>query len=908
VPTPVLATKLYAPTRRPDLVARARLVGELDGTLEPGRRLALVSAPPGFGKTTLLGDWLEHLAQRSVVARVAWVSLDEGDNDVARLLAHVVAALQGAGLEVDGAGLESLPVGSAEVVLTGLVNDLACAGEEAPDERWLLVLDDYHVITAPAVHETLTFLIDHMPEQLRLVVATRSDPPFPLPRLRTRAQLVEVRAADLRFTVSEAQDFLGRMTGLDLSAHDVQALEERTEGWAAGLQLAALSLRGIADRGEVDAFIEAFAGSNRFVIDYLADEVLTRQSAEVRDFLLRTAVLDRLSGSLCDAVTGRTDGGRVLGVLDRDNLFLVPLDDQRAWYRYHHLFADVLRARLQAEQPDLLPELHRRAGEWFAAEGMVVDAVAHALAAEDVDRAAYLIEEALPDMRRARQDAVLLGWARALPGAVVRRSPVLCMISAWAHLMAGELEAVEGRLDDAAAALASGQADESVRSAWAETEDLRTAPATIEVYRASVAQARGDVAGTVEHAQRAVDLAGPDDHFVRGAGSGFLGLAAWAAGDIEGALTTFGEAVRSLHEAGNLVDELDGTVNLADMWLAAGRPSRARRLYEDALRTATRDGASHPRATPVLHVGLADLDRELDDLAGAEAELETARVLGERGSITEGRHRWPVVMAMVRSGRGDHDGALRLLDEAESLYRRGFYPDVRPIAATRARVRIAAGDLEGAAAWAEECEVDLDDEPAYLHEHEHLTLVRLLLARRRPDDVDRALALLDRLHEAALGAARDGSVVEIRMLQSLAHFSTGDVRQALEALGESFAATPEPESYVRLYLDEGGPMVELLRRGAGAGGDLATHASRLLRHAETPRGQGTTASALVDPLSEREREVLRLLDSELTGPQIARQLYVTVNTLRTHTKRIFTKLGVSTRAAAVRRARDHGLL
>jgi LuxR family maltose regulon positive regulatory protein len=902
VSTPVLATKLFAPARRPQLVARPRLADQLDTTLDASHRLTLVSAPAGFGKTTLLGDWLAHVGQRQAHTRVAWLSLDDGDNDLTRLLTHLVAALHGAGLDVNIA----LDSASTSAALTALVNDVSRAGEREPQEQWILVLDDYHAIEASEVHAAVTFLLDHLPGHLHLVIATRSDPPLPLARLRSRGQLTEVRAADLRFTPSEAREFLNHVMGLDLTTADVDALEERTEGWIAGLQLAALSLRVIPERGEVAGFIEAFTGSNRFVIDYLADEVLARQPALVRDFLLRTAVLDRLTGPLCDAVTGGSEGTRMLEHLERGNLFVVPLDTERSWYRYHHLFADVLRSRLIAEHPDQVPGLHQRASAWYASHDLVVDAVRHALAAEDFDRAARLMQEALPKLRRARQDSQLTAWVRSLPEPVVRRNPVLSILSGWSLLMSGDLDAVESRLDDAEAALAAGADAPDLAATWVDIEDLRTAPATISVYRASLAQARGDVAGTVRHARHALDLAGPEDHFVRGAGGGFLGLAAWASGNVEQALSTFSDAVRSLHAAGNLVDELDGTVVLADMWVASGSPSRARRLYEQALQTATAGGEPYPRATADLHVGLAELDRELDDLTSAEAHLETARVLGERTSITENRHRWYVVMAQVHATGGDYDTATRLLDQGKALYRHGFYPDVRPIAALKARVQIAGGDLSSAAAWAEDRGVDVDDDPDYLREYEYLTLARLLIARHREDQhIDSGAAVLgflERLLAAAAMAGRAGSIVEIHVLLALAHHARGDLPQAVDALSRSFVDTPEPDSYVRLYLDEGAPMLDLLQQAAGA----HPHARRLLERAATPVESAAEPQQTL--MSHRELQVLRLLDSDLTGPQIARELYVTVNTLRTHTKRIFTKLDVTTRAAAVRRAHERGLL
>ncbi|MGZ8736404.1 MAG: LuxR C-terminal-related transcriptional regulator [Nocardioides sp.] len=927
--TPVLATKLFAPTPRPQLVARRRLVAQLDSSLAEGHRLTLVSAPAGFGKTTLLSDWLTHLDRPGTHTRAAWLSLDAGDNELMRLSTHLVAALHSVGLDVDPAVLDALRSGSTTAALTVLVNDVTRAGERATQTQWILVLDDYHAIDAPDVHEAVTFLLDHLPACLHLVLATRSDPPLPLARLRSRGQLTEVRAADLRFTATEAREFLNRAMGLDLAAADVQALEERTEGWAAGLQLAALSLRGIPEHGEVIGFIEAFTGSDRFVIDYLVDEVLVRQPGPVRDFLLRTAVLDRLTGPLCDAVTGHADSTRMLEDLERGNLFLVPLDTQRAWYRYHHLFADVLRSRLLAEHPDLVQDLHQRASAWYFSHDLVADAVRHALAAEDFDRAAYLMESALPEMRRTRQDRVLLTWMGSLPESVVRRSPVLSITSGWSMLMSGDLDAVESRLDDAEAALAAGAHDHALAAGWADTADLRAAPATISVYRASLAQARGDIVGTVRHARRAVDMAAPQDHFVRGAGFGFLGLAAWAAGDVQEALSTFSEAVNSLHAAGNLVDELDATVVLADMWVASGRPDRARRLYERALQTATSRGEPYPRATSDLHVGLAELDRELDDLSSAEAHLETARELGKHASITENRHRWFVVKAQVRARLGDYDAATGLLDQAETLYRHGFYPDVRPIPAMRARVHIARGDLAAAEEWARHHAITSTDVLTYLREYDHLTLVRLLLARHRrsngpgssgadePSPLGDALTLLDRLHEAA-EPNRAGSLIEIGMLRALTRHALGHHQQALADLGRALAGTPEPDGYVRLFLDQGSPMLALLQDAASQDGlehgELHRHAGRLLEAAGMARGTvsadvpSSAQDVLADPLSDRELEVLRLLDGELTGPEIARQLYVSLNTLRTHTKRIFTKLDVNTRSAAVRRGHQLGLL
>jgi LuxR family maltose regulon positive regulatory protein len=873
VSPPVLATKLFPPSRRETLVTRARLAEGLEASLSEPHHLTLVSAPAGFGKTTLLTAWLDALRDTRPDVRTAWVSLDGGDNDLARLLMHVAAALAAPGPEVDSAWVQQ-GTGDGTAALTALVNELVAAGQRTPDRHWLLVLDDYHVIDAPAVHESLTFLLENLPRRVHLVVSTRADPPLPLARMRTRGHLVEVRAADLRFTTAEARDFLNRVMGLDLTERDVAALEDRTEGWVAGLQMAALSLRNTRTREEAAQFIDAFTGSNRFIVDYLVDEVLARLSAPEHQFLLRTSLLDRLTGSLCDSLTGTPGGAAVLERLERDNLFVVALDADRAWFRYHHLFADVLKARLLAEQPDIIPALHLRASRWYADHDLAPDAVTHALAAGDAPRAAYLIEQALPRTRRARQDATLLSWVAALPDEVVRRSPVLSILSCWSAMMSGDLEAMAARLDDAEAALVLGAQDPSVAAMWAQTEDLRTAPATVNVYRAALAQARGDVTGTVQRARQALSSAGQDDHFVRGAAGGFLGMAAWAAGEVDRALSTFTQAARDLRAAGNDVDALDASVVLGNMWVTAGRPGRARRTYEQALSTATAKGEPYPRATPDLHVGLAELDVERNDLGAAQAHLDSARTVGERASITENRYRWFVANAQLQLARGHHAAAVDQLDEAQELYRPGTYPDIRPIPAMRARAHIAAGDLAEAQQWAHDHHVSLADDVTFLHEYEQLTLARLYLAGAhrpagsrpvtRSASLTRVLEALRRLHDAA-DAARPGTVLEVGVLRALTLQAMDEPEQAIGALDTAFARAPEPEQYVRLFLDEGAPMITLLRRAAGPGRDVdsaaATHAGRLLHAAEAggpPDTRSPSAPAgLVDPLSDRELQVLR---------------------------------------------------
>jgi LuxR family maltose regulon positive regulatory protein len=883
---------MSVPRTRHGLVARPLLHERLTHSLHS--RLTLVSGPAGFGKTTLIAQWLLDATETD--RAVAWLSLDSSDDDPERFWRYVVTALDAAlpGRVSDALELSGATPMSTERVVAALVNELAAARVDV----WL-VLDDYHTLQSRAVHDGVVFLLDHVPARVHVVLSTRADPDLPLARWRVRGELVEVRAADLRFTFEETLSFLNGASGLGLSLSDVEALGQRTEGWVAALQLAALSLEG---RDEPSDFIARFAGNDRYIVDYLVDEVLAHQDGDVREFLLRSAVLDRLTGSLCDAVTGGNDGHAMLARLERANLFLFPLDDQREWYRYHHLFVDVLRTRLHQEQGDAVSLLHQRASRWYETNGEIEGSVSHALAARDFGRATYLMETALPSIRRNRQDALLMGWLGALPDDAVRHSPVLSVFHGWMLMMTGDLGAAEARLDDATHALAAAPA-----SKWADTDELRTLPATIAVYRASLAQARGRMTETAEHAQHALDLAGPEDHLARGAATGFLGLASWASGDVGVAVRTFADAVSSLFAAGNLADALSSTVVLADMWLAAGHLDEARRLYEEALPRAEARGVSFAQTSALLHVGLSEIDREAGDLASARRHLDTALALDDHLSLTANHFRWFLAMGRVAEAQGDPGAALDLLMQAQDLYRPGFFVDVRPLPAVTARVRIGQSQLQPAEDWARGRDWLTTDTKDYLAEFDHLTYVRLLLAQHRakarPARLVQAAQLLGRLLEPARSVGRWGSVVEIHMLTALVLDAQDHRPEALESLAQAFAAAPDPDGYARLFLDEGNPMQTLLR-GAQQLGMADPHPGRLLAASERPAPH----QALVDPLTEREVQVLRLLDSELTGPEIARELFVSHNTVRTHTRHLFAKLQVTSRRAAVLRAHERGLL
>ncbi len=883
--TPLIATKLHAPAPRPELVGRPRLIERV----ERGARskLTLVSAPPGFGKTTLLAA---HIAGRAGHA-TAWLSLDPQDNEPVTFWRHLVAALQSA-VPGCGAGVEAaLEAGEAadQPLLARLINELSAASCGID-----LVLDDYHAIERQQIHDGVAFLIERMPPGLRLLIATRSDPPLPLARLRARGELVEIRAADLRFTPTEAEAYLNDAFGLALPQADVATLAQRTEGWIAALQLAALSLEGRDDAGD---FVSGFAGNDRYIVDYLVEEVLQRQPEPVRRFLMRTCLLERLSGPLCDAVTGEPGGGAMLETLVRTNLFVVPLDARREWYRYHHLFADVLQAHFAAELGDERPNLHARASDWFAAHDAPDEAIAHALAARDVERAAALVERAIPGMSARRQHATLRAWLEALPDAVVRARPVLGVGMIGVRMGTGALEGMEARLLDAERAIEAAAAG-APTAVVVDRGQLPALPGAVELYRAALAQVHGDLAATVAHARRSIVLAPEDAHLVRAGAQGFLGIAHWTLGDLEAAAHSWNGCRDGLLTAGYLTDIFGASIALADINVALGRLRAAARIHEYALAVVAAKGSPTLRGTADAHAGLSELHRLSGDLDLAGQHLMRSQELGEEAGLPQFPYRWRVAMACLREAAGDPEAALDLLDEAERVYLADFFPPFRPIAAMKARILIRQGRLAEAERWQAAAGVTAEDEMSYLREFEHITLARLLLAR---DETTEALALLGRLLAAAEGGGRFGTVIEIEVLRALALSRRKDA-SATAALDRALALA-EPEGFASVFIDEGEPMAALLKLAAKRG---STHARTLLALV----GDGTAtrpASGPVEPLSERELDVLRLLRSDLYGPEIARQLGISLNTMRTHTRNIYDKLGVGNRRAAVRSAENLAL-
>ena len=901
----LLDTKLYAPRGRTSLVSRPHLTDRIQRGTQS--KLTLVSAPAGFGKSTLVGEWFGvSQADRSITA---WLSLDSGDNHPVEFWAHVITAIQTVVPTVGATSMTLLdsPDPPIELVLAPLLNEL-----NALPHDLVLVLDDYHTVDSGEIQVGMTFLLEHLPAQAHLVIATRSDPALPLARLRARGELMEIRAVDLRFTPDEAGSFLNGVMTLGLTAQDVAVLESRTEGWIAAIQLAGLSMQG---RDDMAGFIARFAGDDRYIVDYLVEEVLQRQPAAVRTFLLETSILSRLNGPLADAVTGQEGCKAMLESLERGNLLLIPLDDRREWYRYHHLFADVLQARLRDERPEHVAELHRRATEWYEQVGERAEAISHAMAGKDFARAADLVELAMPATTRDRQDATLRRWLEALPDDLIRTRPVLSNGYAGSILVRGETEGAETRLRDAerwldgTAATSSEARHPAPSMVVVDEEAFRTLPARIALHRAGLARLRGDVEGTIAHASRTLELVGEDDDLGRGAASTLLGLAYWTRGDLEAATDLYAGAMARFVKVGYLSDAIGLALALADMRITQGRLQDALLTYERGVKIATGQGDTVLRGAADMHVGISEILRQRDDLVGAAYHLQEARNLGEEHGLPQNPYRWRVAAAGIRQVEGDANGALGLLAEAERLYFSDFSPDARPVDAMKARIWISLGKVSEAMGWARKNGLSPTDDLDYVREFEYVTLARLILAegasKHSQATIGDSIGLLERLRLAATEGGRTGSVIEILVVQALARRAANDVPGAMAALGHAVALA-EPEGYVRVFADEGPAIAGVLKVATQQPG-ASDYLRRLLAAAVKGAAPASAGQPLIEPLSERELDVLRLLESELGGPDIARELTLSLATVRTHTRNIYAKLGVNNRRAAVRRAAELGL-
>lgn len=875
--TSILSTKLYIPPPRPNAIPRPRLIERLNAGLH--RKLTLVSAPAGFGKTTLVSAWVDVCGRQA-----AWLSLDDADNDTLRLLVHVIAALRNIDASIGERVLNMLPSiqPTADSTLTVLINDIA-----ATPHKFVLVLDDYHMLNSRSIDAAIAFLIDHMPPNMHLVIATRTDPQLPLARLRTRDQLTELRAADLRFNAAESAEFLQRVAGLQLTAEAVNTLEKRTEGWIAGLQLAALSMQGQPDTYR---FIDAFAGDHPFVLDYLVEEVLQNQPAQVQAFMLRTSILERLCAPLCDALINdpAISGQETLDYLEHANLFLIPLDDRREWVRYHHLFAEALRARLLKQQPDLVRSLHLSASLWYAQHNAPDDAIQHALAGQDYTRTADLLEQHWSYLNLTYfQSPRWLGWVKALPDELVRGRFALNVGYAWELLNIGDLDAAETRLQDAERWLQTQPASEAIH----DSPEFLSLRAQLSSARAYHAQARGDIPAAVHHAQRVLEIAADTDYFTRASAASVLGLSYWANGDLDAAYQLIAEGMANFHRAGNPSFGISPTFALADIRWTQGRLHDAIGAYERSLQIALDHGEPVLQGAADLYLGMSLLYDEMGDAENTRLYRQRSETLGEQAAFPGWKIRHTLAQAQFQASEGRFDAALSLLDTAERLHYNSPLPDMRPIPAQKARLWIKQGKLHHALAWADERGLTIDGELSYLSEYEYITLVRLLMAADQHGD---ALRLSDRLLTDAHD--RITSMIELLNLQALAHHARGDTAAALVPLERALSLAAHGGFY-RIFLDEGATMRDLL---ATARGIMPEYVGRLL--AAPP------VQPLIDPLSPRELDVLRLIADGLSNQAIGERLFLALSTVKGYVANIFGKLQVKRRTEAVARARELGLL
>jgi LuxR family maltose regulon positive regulatory protein len=878
----LLRTKLFTPSIRPNQIARPRLSNLIDGSLD--RALILVSAPAGYGKTTLVSSWLK---EKSIPS--AWLSLDDSDNDPGRFLHYLLTTLVpfAPAIQTDLLGmLRGIQPAQFENVINLLANELA-----AFSNPFILTLDDFHVIHSEAVLRLLMHLLDHLPPHMHLVILTRADPPLPLSRLRVRNQLLDIRADQLRFTQAEIAAFLNIAMGLSISSSDLSAMEMRTEGWIAGLQLAALSMQGCQDR---HSFVSAFTGSHHYVMDYLVEEVLRMQPAKVGTFLLQTSILERMCGPLCEAVveadtTSPVDGQAMLEALDKMNLFVIPLDDERHWYRFHHLFADVLRKRLEHQYADVLPGLHRRASGWYEQNGFMAESIQQAISAGDRDRAAQLIEQNGCFLLMSGEVMTLLNWADAIEFRS-EAHPWLAIQKAWALAITGNLNQVEPTL----------QAPVKLLEPLESTVEVRTMQGTIAAARAHCANTQGNTQAAVEYARNALDLL-PDcssiSQSIRSVSTSILGDASWMRGELEEATRAYSEAIRIGREAGNLYMVIIANTNLGDVLIEQGQLNNAADTYTRTLQMAVRpDGQKSPLAGG-LCAGLGRLAHERNQLDEADQYIHQCIDLCRRWGAIEQHAAACAMLARLEQARGNTQAAREAVRTAEQLAAE------RPLSPRRssqlwsdlARLWLTQGNMDRVSQLIQKNGLKVDGDIPYQREPEYLLLLRMLLARNEPEA---GLALSERLLEQAGPARRMASVIETLILQALTLYAMKDTGRALVPLARALELA-RPEGYVRSFLDEGDAMTRLLCQAQAhkVGGG---YAAELLSGID-PASVMTQPSMqlLVEPLTTREVEVLKLIQAGCSNQDIAGQLYISIPTVKRHISNIYSKLGVKSRTQAV---------
>ncbi|MCB0176812.1 MAG: tetratricopeptide repeat protein [Anaerolineae bacterium] len=940
MPDTLLKTKLYIPPARPQLVPRPRLTRRLNQGLH--RKLTLVAAPPGFGKTTLMSEWQASLSADS--RSMVWVSLDEQDNDPVRFWSYVVTALDTPTTELNETILPMLHTPQApdiETILITLINSLTTI-----DSKIILVLDDYHVITAEPVHQALIFLLENLPPQLHLAITSRTDPPLPLTRLRVRSQLTELRDSDLRFTPTEIATFLNQIMGLNLTPADVAALETRTEGWVAGLQLAALSMQGYDD---VQRFVQAFTGSHRFVIDYLAEEVLTQQPADIQTFLLYTSILDRLSAPLCDAVMGLsanengqpnnnpspTSDGQLsiinyqfpsqarLQHLEQANLFLIPLDGERRWYRYHHLFADFLRAQLaQTVDATQLADLHRRAGDWYAANGYLAEAVRHALTIGDMERAAGLMESAVFEMVASGEVNTVITWLDTLPETFIQSRPRLSLSKAWTLIVTNHWDHVEPYLHYSEESLAPYKTVPRDQL----SDDIRSMMGEVAALKAMMARGRDETQMAIDLCRNALAELPEQDRVVRSILLLTLGSIYEDAGQLDLASETLLEAVTISQSINGLVIAMSALANLAGLHTERGDMDQAIELYQQAIASASTQ-IETPYNTPKLstmntwaYLGLAEIYRERNELDTAQRYLDTGFDQARRGNFLGGNLVVAfVIQALLCQAQGDTAGALATLDQVSDAHLQQT-PIAPWIEAVRARLWLTQGNLPAAVEWLHTANLPLSESADYIRlPGEYTTVVRVWLAQKRFEE---AFNLLEKMYAAFKAEGRNGRLVEVVTLQALTLYCWGKTEQALAPLTLALKMG-QSGGNVRLFIEEGLPMAQLLALAKSRGiapdegyldkllnafdpKNLATPATLPLK--KEPHPSSPARQPLIEPLSDRELEVLDLIAAGLSNQEIADKLIIAEGTVKKHIHNIFGKLGVRRRSQAILRATELNLL